>query len=157
MARDTLHIALDAAVNKLASFAPALKDYRLDRFSELVVTLAITAAEASRTYDFYLITGDGQAEWDLVHFPQIAAAGAAKLTARLSSLQLPQTISAAQPGVATVTSGIISPGSTHAPKTLGAGMVAHGPWGNMLRYELVCAGGALTTGITYTLQIQARE
>lgn len=158
MARDTLHIALDSAVNKLASYAPASKDYRLDRFSELLITLNVTAAErpAAQTYDFYLITGDGQSEWDLVHFPQIAAAGPARFTARVQSLQLPQAVTAGAPGVATVAPSIINTLTTNAPKTLAAGVVAHGPWGNMLRYELVVVG-SLTTGINYTVQVQARE
>src|SRR6185436_8052299 len=79
--RDTLRIQLEAGAAKVASAAPPAKDYNLDRYTELVATLSISAAEAARTYDVYLITGDGLAEWDLVHFPQIAAAGAAKLTA----------------------------------------------------------------------------
>ena len=156
--RDTLRIALDSAVNKLASYAPASRDYNLDRYTELLITLNVTAAErpAAQTYDFYLITGDGYSEWDLVHFPQIALAGPARYTARVLSTQLPQAVTAAAPGVATVAPGIINTLTTNAPKTLGAGVVAHGPWGNMLRYELVCVG-ALTTGIIYTLQVQARE
>lgn len=157
MSRDTTRFALDTAVNKLASYVSPVRDARLDRFTELVVSLAVTAAEGSRTYDFYVITGDGASEWDLVHFPQIAAAGAIRFTARISALQIPQAITAAAPGVATVAPSIINTATTNAPKTLGAGVVAHGPWGNQVRYELVVGGGALTTGITYTLQIQARE
>ena len=155
--RDTLRIQLEAGAAKVASAAPPAKDYNLDRYTELVATLNITAAEASRTYDVYLITGDGLAEWDLVHFPQIAAAGAAKLTARLLSNVLPQTVTPATPGVPAIAPGVIVPSTTNAPKTLPAGQIAHGPWGNMLRYELVCAGGALTTGITFSLQVQARQ
>ena len=156
MARDTLHIALDAAVTKTASFAPPARDYNLDRFNELVITLNITAAErtTTQTYDFYVITGDGSSEWDLVHFPQIAVAGATKLTARVLSSLLPQTVTPAAPGVAAIAPGIINTLTTNAPKTLGAGQVAHGPWGNYLRYELVCAG-TITTGISYTVQVEA--
>jgi len=157
MARDTTRFALDSAANKLASFASLARDCRLDRFTELIVSLNVTAAEGSRTYDFYVITGDGSSEWDLVHFPQLIAAGAARFTARIQSIQLPQAVTAGAPGVATVAPAIINTLTTNAPKTLAAGVVAHGPWGNMLRYELVVGGGALTTGITYTLQVQARE
>jgi len=158
--RDTLHLLLDSAVTKGASYAPAAADFHLDRYTELVVTLAITSAErdsANETYDFYLITGDGLSEWDVVHFPQIATTGAKTFTARVSSLLLPQNVTTAAPGVTAVDSGTLATvsGGTNAPKSLAAGSVRHGPFGNMLRYELVCAG-TIVTGIAYSIQVQAR-
>lgn len=154
--RDTLHIGLDAAVTKTASYAPPAKDYNLDRYNELVITLNITAAErtTTQTYDFYVITGDGSSEWDLVHFPQIVVAGPTKLTARVLSSLLPETVTPAAPGVSATAAAVINTLTTNAPKTLGAGLIAHGPWGNYLRYELVCVG-PITTGIAYTLQVEA--
>jgi len=158
--RDTLHLLLDSAVTKGASYAPAAADFHLDRYTELVVTLSITSAErdsANETYDFYLITGDGLSEWDIVHFPQVATTGAKIFTARVSASLLPQNVTTAGPGVAAVDSATLATvtSATNAPKTLAAGSVRHGPFGNMLRYELVCAG-TIATGIVYSIQVQAR-
>jgi hypothetical protein len=157
--RDTLHILLDSAVTKGVNYAPASRDLNLDRYSELVVTLAITAAErdsGNETYDFYLITGDGLSEWDLAHFPQIASTGAKTFTARLRADLTPETVTTAAPGVVAVDSATLLTTSTNAPKTLAAGTVRHGPWGNKLRYELVVAG-TIATGISYSVQVQARQ
>lgn len=156
--RDTQHILLDA-VTKGASYAPAAVDYHLDRYRELVVTLKITSAErdtGDETYDFYLITGDGLSEWDVVHFPQIATTGAKTYTARIRADLLPQNVTTAAPGVAADDPATLLTTSTNAPKSLAAGAVRHGPFGNMLRYELVCAG-TIATGIAYSLQVQARQ
>jgi hypothetical protein len=154
-------LSLDSGVTKTANHAPAAVDYHLDRYTELVITLKITAAErdtGNETYDFYVITGNGLSEWDLVHFPQVASTGAKTFTARLRSDMLPQNVTTASPGVAANESGTISTasGGAETPKTLAAGTVRHGPWGNMLRYELVVAG-TIVTGISYSLQVQARQ
>lgn len=157
--RHTAHILLDSAVTKAASYAPAAADWQLDRYTELVITLKITSAErdsADETYDFYIITGDGLSEWDIVHFPQVATTGAKTFTARLSTVEgIPQNITTAAPGVAANDSGTLLTTSTNAPKTLAAGSVRQGPWGNTLRYELVVAG-TVVTGIAYSIQVQGR-
>lgn len=156
--RNTLHLALDTGVTKTASYAPTAVDYRIDRFRELVVTLKIVSAvHTDETYDFYLITGDGLSEWDLVHFTQVAATGAKTFTARVRADLLPQNVTTATPGVAAVDSATLTtaPSATHAPKSLASGSVRHGNFGNMLRYELVIAGSA--PSIVYSLQVQARE
>lgn len=156
--RDTLHVLLDSAVTKAASYAPAALDVHLDRFTELVVTLQVTSAErdsANETYDFYLITGDGLSEWDLVHFPQVATTGAKTFTARVLGGIQPSNITTAAPGVSAVDSATLLTSSTNAAKTLTAGSVRHGPFGNTIRYELVCAG-TIVTGIAYSIQVQAR-
>lgn len=156
--KDTIHLQLETgAAPRGANFAPAAVDVHLDRYSELVITLQVLSAErdsANETYDVYVITGDGFSEWDLVHFPQVAAAGAARYTARLISQGvLPQTVTGATPGVGAVDPGILT--ATNAPKTLGAGLVRHGPWGNTIRYELVVAG-TIATGIQFVLSVQGR-
>lgn len=159
MRRETLHIALDAAVTKAASVAPAAFDFGLDRFTELICTVKITAAErdsADELYDFYLITGDGLSEWDLIHFSQVATTGAKTFTAMVLASLLPQNVTTATPGVSAVDSATLLTTSTHAPKSLGAGLVRHGPFGNMLRYELVMSG-TIVTGISYSIQVQARR
>ncbi len=155
--RNLLHLGLEVGVTKTASYAPAAVDYELDRFQELVVTLKITAATHSdETYDFYLITGDGLSEWDLVHFTQVATTGAKTFTARVRADLLPQNVTTATPGVSAVDSATLTTATsaTHAPKTLASGSVRHGAFGNMLRYELVVAGSS--PSITYSLQVQAR-
>lgn len=157
ISRETLHVLLDSGVTKTASYAPAALDLHLDRFTEMVVTLKVTSAvHTDETYDFYLITGDGLSEWDLVHFTQIASTGAKTFTARIQTDLLPQNVTTAAPGVAAVDSGTLSTAAsaTNAPKSLAAGSVRHGPFGNMLRYELVIAGSA--PSIVYSVQIQAR-
>lgn len=159
--REAATITLASAVTKAASYAPAAVDYSVHRYTELVVTLKITSAErdsSDETYDFYLITGDGLSEWDIVHFPQIATTGAKTFTARLRSDLLPQTVTTAAPGVSAVASGTLATvsGAANAPKSLAAGTVMHGPWGNTLRYELVCAG-TIVTGVSYSLQVEARQ
>jgi hypothetical protein len=157
--RNRLHILLDSAVTKGVNYAPAAVDYSLDRYTELVVTLKITSAErdsADETYDFYIITGDGQSEWDIVHFPQVATTGAKTYTARVRSDLLPQNVTTATPGVSAVDSATLLTTSTHAPKSLAAGSVRHGAWGQNLRYELVVSG-TIVTGIVYTIQVEARQ
>lgn len=154
--RTTLHVLLDSAVTKVASYAPAALDMALDRYTELVVTLQITAADTGGTYDFYLIAGNGLAEWDVAHFPQQAATTAHTFVARIRADLLPQTVTTASTGVAALDSGTFLTTSTNAPKSLTAGVVRHGPFGNTLRYELVAAG-TITTGVTYSIQVQARQ
>src|ERR1017187_2459068 len=156
--RTTLHTLLDAAVTKTASYAPAAVDFNLDRYVELVVTLKITAADAGGTYDFYIITGNTSGEWDLVHFTQQAGATAHTYVARVRADLLPQTVTTVAPGVPADDSATLSvaASATNAPKSLAAGSVRHGPWGNTLRYELVAAS-SVTTGVTYSVEVQARS
>lgn len=169
--RTTFHTLLAQALTKTASYAPAAVDVNLDRYRELVVTLNVTACDAAGTYDFYLITGaafnqgafnaanptGGLAEWDLVHFAQIAGTPGT-FVARMLSDVLPQTVTTAAPGVAANTSGTIAvaSGALNAPLSLAAGSVRHGPWGDTLRLQLVAAG-TITTGVTFSLQVQARD
>lgn len=158
--RDSLHVTLDTGATHGASTAPAAVDYHLDRFTELVATLQVVSAErdtGDETYDLYLITGDGLSEWDLVHFPQVATTGAKTFTARVSS-GVGESVTTAAPGVVAIDTAILATvtGAANAPKSLAAGSVRHGPFGNMLRYELVVAG-TIATGIVFKLQIQARR
>lgn len=154
---DTLHLLLENGTVRGANFAPAAVDVHLDRYTELVISLNVLSAErdsANETYDVYVITGDGQSEWDLVHFPQVATTGAKTFTARLASQVIPVNVTGASPGVSANDPGILASAS-NAPKTLAAGSVRHGPWGNTIRYELVVAG-TIATGISFNLSVQGR-
>lgn len=155
------HFLLDSAVTKTASYSLATADRNLDRFSELVITLKITAANraGAETYDLYVTTSDGFGSWDLVHFPQIASTGAKTYVARITSQnQIPTTVTTAGPGVSANESAIIqvdTAGSNQGIKTLTAGMVRHAPWGSQIGYELVLAGGG-SPSITYSINVQGR-
>lgn len=150
-------ITLQAAVTKAANFTgdviPGLIAYR-----DLIVTLDITAAErdsSNETYDIYITTGDGKAEWDIIHFPQIASTGAKRFTAIVSGSSRPTNASTADPGVEAVTSAILTTtaaGSGHGAKTLGAGLVRNGPFGDRIGHYLVVAG-TIVTGIAYSITI----
>lgn len=151
------------AVTATTSQSPVALDVRIDRYTELVVTLIVSAADSGGTYDFYLITGTESqetvlAEWDLVHFTQQAGTTAHTYVARIRADLLPQTVTTAAPGVPAIDSATLSvaTSATNAPKSLAAGSVRHGPFGATLRYALVAAG-TVTTGVTYTIHIEARE
>ncbi len=152
--------SLASALTKAASFAPAAVNLSLTRYDALAITLQITAAErdsANETYDVYVIMGDGLSEWDIAHFPQIATTGAKTFTARvLADPNLPANVTTAAPGVAANDAAILATvaGGTNAPKSLAAGLVRHGPFGNYIRHELVVAG-TVVTGISYSLAVQA--
>ena len=150
--RDVFHVLLANAVTKTANFSAPAFEPELDRFSELVVTLQVTAA--SGTADFYLTTGDGYGSWDLVHFPQVTA-GPKTFTARLVSQNtIPATVTGAAPGVSANDPSVLqtdTAGTAQGIRTLGPGLVRHGPWGSYLGYELVASAS-----ITYTLSVQAR-
>ncbi len=122
----------------------------------ITVTLDITAAErdtANETYDFYITTSDGVSAWDIAHFTQIATTGAKRFTANILLDILPQTVTTAAPGVSVVRSATIATasGGTNAIKSLGAGLVLHGPVGLTINHELVVAG-TVVTGIAYSIQ-----
>lgn len=152
---------LQTAIVKAASYslAPVLAEFT--KFRDLIITLDITSAErdsADETYDFYITTeAYGGGQWDLVHFPQIATTGAKRFVARLVGVLLPYNVSTAAPGVIAVDSSTLAVGTgqANAIKSLGAGLVRHGPWGDKIGYELVVAG-TVVTGIAYSIQIQAR-
>lgn len=158
--RNGFRAVLQAAVTKAATYAAADLECGLDRFTELIVTLDITAAErdsANETYDFYITTGDGKSAWDIVHFPQVITTGAKRFTARVLSTRLAE-VSTATPGTAaepSATLATITAGAGEAIKTLAAGKVRHGPWGDRIGYQLVIAG-TVATGIVYSIHIQAR-
>jgi len=159
--RLTAQFALEVGVTRTANFSmPATVDRDLDRFTELVITLAISAAtHTSETYDLYITTGDGYSQWDIIHFPQIASTGAKTFTARITSQnQIPTNVTTANPGVSANDSAIFqtdTAGANQGIKTLGAGIVRHAPWGDRIGYELVCAGGG-SPSITYTISVQGR-
>jgi hypothetical protein len=146
---------LQAAVTKAASFSLAPVDLKLNRLRELVITLDITSAErdsANETYDFYITTSDGVSSWDLAHFTQVITTGAKRFVVRLFADKEP-TVVASNGAETNEASMLVS--TTNATKTLAAGSVRHGPWGNMLGYELVIAG-TVVTGIAYSISVEGR-
>lgn len=159
--RRPFQFALASQLTKAASFSLAPVKLGLDSYTELVITLTITAAErdsADETYDLYITTGDGAAAWDMVHFPQVATTGAKTFVAKLQSqAALPQNVTTAAPGVAATESGTLAvvAGGTNATKSLGVGLVRQGPWGSHIGYELVIAG-TVVTGLSYSISVSAR-
>ena len=127
---------------------------------DLIVTWNITAAErdsADETYDLYITTSDGVSSWDIAHFPQVLATGAKTFTAIISGYVYPQNVSTAAPGVQAVTTATLATatGQANVIKTLGAGLVRHGPWGDRINWELVVAG-TVVTGISFSIQVLAK-
>jgi hypothetical protein len=126
----------------------------LAEFVDLVVTLNITSAvRTDETYDFYITSGDGVSEWDIIHFSQVATTGAKTFTATVCGRILPQNVTTASPGVAAVTSATLATvtGGANAIKSLGAGTVRHGPWGDRINHYLVVAGSA--PSIVYSITV----
>jgi hypothetical protein len=153
---------LQAAVTKAASYTLAPADQGLHRYRELIINLAITAAErdsADETYDLWITTEDeGGASWDLCCFPQVATTGVKTFVARLLGNQvLPQTVTTAAPGVPVIESGTLSvaTGGANVVGSLGAGLVRHGLWGRKMGYKLTIAG-TVVTGIAYSITVEAR-
>jgi hypothetical protein len=156
----SLRLTLASSLTKAASFTSDPVQCKLNRYRSLVLTLEIESAEreTNETYDFYIVTGDGRAKWDLAHFAQIATTGAKRFTARLSRDLLPQNVTNAAPGVAANDPSILTTtaGGAHDVKTLTAGSVRQGPWGDRIGYELVVAG-TVATGVKYSISLQAAE
>jgi len=153
---------LQTAVTKATTYTQPPANQGLSQFRELIITLAITAAErdsADETYDFHITTASdiNAASWDLCHFPQVLTTGVKTFVARLRSDLLPQQVSTATPGVAAVESGTLTvyAGATHAVGSLAAGLVRHGPWGDKIGYILTIAG-TVVTGIAYSISVEAR-
>ena len=155
-----MRIALQPAVTKTATFSgTAFVSKRLAACRELVITLDITAAErdtGDETYDFYITMGDGVSSWDIVHFTQIATTGAKRFTARVVADLQPHNITSATPGVAAVEPATLATvtGGLNAIKSLGSGLLRHGPFGDRINHELVVAG-TIVTGIAYSIQVTA--
>lgn len=153
---------LQAAVTKAADYTLAPVDRRLTRFEELILTLVVTSAErdtGNEVYDFWITTeNEAGQQYDLAHFPQIASTGAKTFVARLRSDLLPQKVTTAAPGVASNESATLktdTSGADEGTKTLAAGTVRHGPWGDKLGY-ILDLGGTIVTGIAYSLHVEAR-
>lgn len=150
-------IILQAAVTKTASYS-ATDRTGFFNFKDMIVTLNITSAErdtGNETYDFYITTGDGVSSWDLVHFSQVATSGAKTYSAIISGSSRPVTTTTAGPGVEAVQTGTLktdTAGADQGIKTLTAGMVRHGAWGDRIGYQLVVAG-TVVTGITYSITV----
>lgn len=150
----------------------------LAQFDAAAIVLVVNAAHRTdETYDIYVtgglmkvvqITDDSGIQiaeahplrWDVVHFPQIASAvtkGTPKIyVARVNGIILPETVTVASPGVTAIDPAcldISAPASAQGIKTLTAGMVRHGYWGDHLTHELVAAGTA--PSIDYEIWLSA--
>lgn len=158
--RETLHLTLGSAT-KLLDYAADDVLCQLDRFREMVITLDVTAAERDdldETFDFWVTTGDGVSSWDLVHFPQIASDTPARYTARLVASARPENVTTASPGVAANDSATLlttAAGAGNGIRTLAAGSVRHGKWGDRIGYSLD-VGGTVTAGVTFSITVEAR-
>ena len=151
---------LQASVTKTANFSGTATT-GLVQYTNLIVTLDVTVtdrADANETYDFYITTGDGTANWDVAHFTQIATTGTHRFTAVVSGgVVRPFTVTTAEPGLAfsgTGTMDTIAADADNGIRTLGAGIVRHGAWGDRLNHELVVAG--TTPSITYSITFLAK-
>lgn len=160
--RETLRLALQPAVTKAADYTLAPADYRLSRFEELIVTLTVSSAErdtGNETYDVWITTENEAGEsWDVCRFPQVATTGAKTFVARVRSDLLPQQVTTAAPGVAaneTATMRTETAAANQGAKTLSAGVVRHGPWGDKLGY-ILDVSGTIVTGIAYSIEVEAR-
>lgn len=163
-----MKIALQAATTKAASFSGTPVTFgpaglrQLKDAHSLIITLDITSAErdtGNETYDFYITGSDGVSSWDIAHFPQVATTGAKRFTAIVNlNPPSPVNVTTAAPGVLAQTTGTMqtdTAGSANGIKTLGAGIVRHGAFGDTLSYELVVAG-TVVTGIAFSITVQAR-
>jgi len=161
--RERSNFLLQSAVTKAATYSLTPTDQKLSRFSELIITWKITSAErdsANETYNLYVITENKAGEkWDLVHFPQVAAIGAKTFIARIRADLLPQRVTTAAPGVASNESGTIrteTSAANEGTRTLAAGTVRHGGWGDKIGYDVVIAG-TVATGIAYSISVMGVE
>lgn len=147
-------LTLQASVTKAANFSGTAKT-GFAGFTDLIVTLDVTAAErdsANELYDFYITTSDGVSSWDIVHFPQIATTGAKRYTARISGRVFPQEVASVTLTNTTTTLQTDTAGAAQGIRTVGANTVRHGPWGDQINHELVMSG-TIVTGITYSITI----
>lgn len=129
---------------------------RLGGFKYLVLTLNVIAAErdsGDETYDCYIVMGDGVSTWDIVHFPQIVTTGAKQFTARVSAERFAE-VTTASAGVASEPSATLLTSSTNGAKSLGAGVVRHGPFADQIGVIMVIAG-TIVTGINFTVEMTA--
>lgn len=130
----------------------------LGDFLELLITLKIHSADranADETYDFYIVSADARNEWDIVHFPQIAATGAKTYVAAVRGATIPYQVTTAAPGVSSVESATLktdTAGAGNGAKTLAAGIVRHGVVGNKLGYYLV-VGGTTPGPVVFSIDV----
>mgnify|MGYP001108086674 CR=1 FL=1 len=157
----TTRFQLQSRATKAASYSLAAADFDLSKATQLIVVLRVLSAErdsANETYDFYVTNGPTASEqWDIAHFPQVATTGAKTYAARINGLLRPENITTAAPGVAAVETGtlnITAAGSGNGAKTLGAGLVRHGPFADFMGLELVIAG-TVVTGIEFEIEVFA--
>lgn len=159
MERRHIRTKLLESSTKAVTYTGSLVDLRLGDYKTLVLTLDITVAERDSTdelYDVYVVMGDAKSTWDIVHFPQIATTGAKRFTARVLADRLAE-VTTATPGIAaepSATLATITAGSGDGTKTLGAGKVRHGPFGDQIGVIIVIAG-TVVTGITCSVDLQA--
>ncbi len=140
-----------------ATQAPTMLDRKLCGYKQLVITLDVTAAErdsGDEFYDVYIVMGDAKSTWDIVHFPQVATTGTKRYTARVLAERLAEVTiggTAAEP-VSILTT--ITAGAAEGLKTLAAGKVRHGPFGDFIGVAVTVAG-TIVTGINFSVDVTA--
>ncbi len=148
---------IQAAGLVAATQAGTMLDRKLCGYKQLVITLDVTAAErdsGDELYDVYVVMGDAKSTWDIVHFPQIATTGAKRYTARVLAERLAEVTIG---GVAAEPVSIFktdTAGASEGIKTLAAGKVRHGPFGDFIGVVVVIAG-TVATGINFTVDVTA--
>jgi hypothetical protein len=156
---------IPAGTNITATLAAAFQMLELGGYRELLVTLEVTSADTGGTYNVYLamaarLAGVATAVggWDVVSFAQVASAISTNkiFQARVFSQRFAE-VTSATPGIAAEPPAIMetdTAGSNQGYGTLAAGKVRHGPFGDWIGVYVVAAG-TITTGLTFSVDIQA--
>ena len=130
---------------------------------QLLVVLEIFSAsrtDGDETYDFYVTSGDGRSEWDIVHFPQIASTGAKRYAAVIEHNPggaSSNRVTTAVPGVSSLESATMkvdTAGADQGVKTLTAGVVRHGWIGSHLGWYLD-VGGTTPGPVVFSISVVA--
>lgn len=154
---------LGTADNKSLSANANESVNQIGHIQQFLVVLEIFSADrtnADETYDFYITSGDGRSEWDVVHFPQIASTGAKKYAAIVEHNPggaSANRVTTAVPGVSSLESATMkvdTAGADQGVKTLAAGVVRHGWIGTTLGWYLV-VGGTSPGPVVFSISVVA--
>jgi len=161
-----IHLGTALNLSKSANFSE-YDSREIGHIQNLLVVLDIASADrtdANETYDFYVTTrikrGGLVYEWDLIHFPQIASTGAKQYVAMLqhnSGIGGPNRVTTAVPGVSSLESGTMkvdTAGADQGVKTLAAGNIRNGWFGQELGHYLV-VGGTTPGPVVYSIYVYA--
>lgn len=105
--------------------------------------------DGDETADVWITTRDGEAVWDLVHYPQIATTGEKIFVAKVVVAGvLPQLVTATT--AANEAALTVFTGATNAKKSIAANAVRHGAVGAYLSHEVTIAG--TTPSFVYSIR-----